>query len=119
MHASMETPPGQPTLAVDGNRMTLLDTGPRRLEALVALIDGAERTLRIIYYIYVDDRAGAAVRAALIRAATRGVAVTMIVDGLGSEAAAQHGFFEPMAAAGIDVIRFIPRWGRRYLLRNH
>jgi len=115
----MDAPAPQPTLAVDGHRLTLLDTGPRRLEALIALIDGAERSLRVIYYIYVDDEAGDRVRRALIAASMRGVKVTLVVDGLGSEAAAQRQFFEPMMAAGIDVIRFIPRWGRRYLLRNH
>lgn len=114
-----EQPAQQPCMTVNGNRLTLLDTGPRRLQALIDLIDGATATLRVIYYIYVDDAAGSAVRAALIAAAGRGVAVTLIVDGLGSEAAAQHGFFEPMVAAGIDVVRFLPRWGRRYLLRNH
>lgn len=115
----MVLPAPQPSFTVDGNRLTLLDTGPRRLDALVALIDGAERTLRVIFYIYVDDEAGARVRDALIRAAGRGVAVALIVDGLGSEQANQNGFFEPMDAAGVDVCRFVPRWGRRYLLRNH
>ncbi|OYY73145.1 phosphatidylserine/phosphatidylglycerophosphate/cardiolipin synthase family protein [Sphingomonas sp. 28-63-12] len=109
----------QPPFIVDDNRLTLLDKGPARLEALIALIDAAQATLRIIYYIYVDDRAGSRVRAALIRAAARGVAVSLIVDGLGSEAASQRHFFDPMTAAGISVCRFVPRWGRRYLLRNH
>ncbi|OYY79545.1 MAG: cardiolipin synthetase [Sphingomonas sp. 28-62-20] len=115
----MDQPDAQPSFTVNGNRLTLLDTGPVRLDALTALIDDARTSLRIIYYIYVDDTAGARVREALIRAARRGVAVSLIVDGLGSEAAEQHRFFDPMRAAGIDVIRFEPRWGRRYLLRNH
>ena len=73
----------------------------------------------MIYYIYVDDEAGRMVRQALIDAATRGVAVSVIVDGLGSEHAEHNGFFEPLREAGADVCRFVPRWGRRYLLRNH
>ncbi len=115
----MAEPAPQPTFTVDGNRLTMLDTGPRRLQALVDLIDGAEQSLRIIYYIYVDDNAGARVRDALLRAAARGVAVSMIVDGLGSEAAEQNHFFDPLRDAGVDLCRFVPRWGRRYLLRNH
>jgi len=115
----MTMPPAQPSFQIDGNRLTMLDTGPRRLEALIALIDGARETLRVIYYIYVDDEAGARVRDALIRAAWRGVSVSLIVDGLGSEGANQNHFFDPMREAGIDVCRFVPRWGRRYLLRNH
>lgn len=115
----MADPAPQPSFTVNGNQLTLLDNGPTRLETLIALIDGANETLRIIYYIYVDDRAGSRVRAALIAAAGRGVQVSLIVDGLGSEAANQNHFFDPMRAAGIVVCRFEPRWGRRYLLRNH
>src|SRR6185312_6111905 len=48
---NMENPPIQPTFKVDGNSLTMLDTGPRRLDALIALIDGAVRSLRMIYYI--------------------------------------------------------------------
>eukprot|EP01037_Dinobryon_pediforme_P023630 gene23630-25128_t len=112
-------PAPQPSFTVAGNRLTMLDTGPRRLDTLIALIDGARATLRIIYYIYVDDDAGERVRAAMIRAAERGVKVALVVDGLGSEAAESHHFFEPLRDAGVQVCRFVPRWGRRYLLRNH
>ncbi len=118
-HSAMDSPPAQPSFTVAGNRLTMLDTGPRRLDALIALIDGARATLRIIYYIYVDDAAGEQVRAAMIRAAGRGVTVSLIVDGMGSEAAEAHDFFTPLRDAGVTVCRFVPRWGRRYLLRNH
>lgn len=104
---------------VDGNRLTMLPDGPERMAALLALIGSATRTLRVLYYIYVDDAAGTAVRDALIEAAQRGVKVHLIVDGLGSEAAAAGHFFDPLHAAGVDMCRFVPRWGRRYLLRNH
>jgi cardiolipin synthase len=43
----------------------------------------------------------------------------LIVDGLGSEHASSRHFFDPLHDAGVDVCRFVPRWGRRYLLRNH
>ncbi|MGY2734438.1 phospholipase D-like domain-containing protein [Sphingomonas sp. UYP23] len=115
----MSAPAPQPSFTVAGNRLTMLDTGPRRLEMLIALIDGARATLRIIYYIYVDDAAGAKVRDAMIRAAERGVRVSLVVDGLGSEVAESHHFFDPLRDAGVQMCRFVPRWGRRYLLRNH
>ncbi|AQR74527.1 phosphatidylserine/phosphatidylglycerophosphate/cardiolipin synthase family protein [Sphingomonas sp. LM7] len=104
---------------VDGNRLTMLTQGPDRMEALLGLIRSAKRSLRVLYYIYVDDSAGAAVRDALIEAAGRGVKVHLIVDGLGSEHAAARHFFDPLREARVDVCRFVPRWGRRYLLRNH
>lgn len=106
----------QPVFTVDGNQLTLLDTGPRRLAAVLALIDGARRSLRILYYIYADDTTGRRVNAALIAAARRGVAVKLIVDGFGSEG---DEFFDPLRDAGVSVCRFSPRVGRRYLLRNH
>lgn len=118
-HDAAMPPLAQPSFTVDGNRLTLLPDGPERLRALLALIAGATRTLRVLYYIYLDDEAGAAVRQALIDAAARGVQVHLIVDGLGSEHAESNAFFQPLHDAGVSVCRFVPRWGRRYLLRNH
>jgi cardiolipin synthase len=106
-----------PSFSVDGNQLTPLISGPARLDALLAVIDGAERSLRLLYYIYADDAAGRAVRDAVERALDRGVTVALIVDGFGS--AAPPAFFEPLRRKGCDVCRFLPRFGRRYLLRNH
>lgn len=106
-------------ITVAGNRLTLLVSGPERLEQLIALIDGARASLRLLYYIYSDDDAGRRVRDALDRACARGVKVALIVDGFGSDPAMDDGFFDPLRAAGADVCFFVPRFGRRYLLRNH
>ncbi|MEO5494020.1 MAG: phosphatidylserine/phosphatidylglycerophosphate/cardiolipin synthase family protein [Sphingomonas sp.] len=109
----------QTSFTIGDDTLRLITEGPERLTALLDLIAGATQSLRILYYIYVDDEAGAKVRAALIAAARRGVDVKLIVDGLGSEHAEAHDFFEPLNEAGVAVCRFVPRWGRRYLLRNH
>ncbi len=106
------------SFTVDGNRLTLLVRGPERLEALIALIEGAERSLRILYYIYADDGAGRRVNAALAAAARRGVSVSLIIDGFGSDDTPAD-FFDDVRAAGVQLCRFAPRFGRRYLLRNH
>lgn len=106
-------------LHVDGHVLTLLESGPQQLAALIALIDGARRSLRLLYYIYADDDAGRTVREALIAARSRGVSVSLIIDGFGSDDASDRAFFDPLVAAGVDVCRFIPTFGRRYLLRNH
>jgi cardiolipin synthase len=103
-------------MEVAGNRLTLLPDGPERLEALVALIDGAQESLRVLYYIWVDDESGRRVRDALVAAAGRGVQVSLLVDGFGAVAG---GFFQPLVEARARFCRFVPRWGRRYLLRNH
>lgn len=105
--------------SVDGNRLSLLTEGPERLEAVVALIEGATRTLRLLYYIWEEDEAGARVRDALIAARRRGVTVGLIVDAMGSDASGHDAFFQPLQDADIEVCLFHPRWGRRYLLRNH
>jgi len=117
-HAVMDQPPAQPRFIVDGNRLTLLDTGPRRLDALIALIEGARETLRILYYIFADDDAGRRVTEALIAAAGRGVKVAVIVDGFGSDDT-DVSFFDGLRDAGVDTCRFSARFGRSYLLRNH
>jgi len=103
---------------VDGHRLTLLTGGPERRRALLALIEGARETLRLIFYIYADDASGRRINAALIAAAERGVRVALIVDGFGSDDT-DAAFFDPLRAAGIAVCRFSARFGRRYLLRNH
>jgi cardiolipin synthase len=110
---------GEQAFTVDGNRLTLLVTGRQRLDALLRLIDGAARSVRLLYYIYADDDTGRQVNAALIRAAQRGVTVALIVDGFGAGLVADRAFFAPLEEAGVAVCWFSPRWGRRYLLRNH
>ena len=114
----MDDSPAQPTFTVAGDRLTLLDTGPGRFAALLQLIEGARTSLRILYYIYADDRSGRRISEALAAAARRGVAVRVIVDGFGSDDAPRD-FFDPLREAGASVCWFEPRWGRRFLVRNH
>jgi cardiolipin synthase len=109
---------GIPTHEVAGNRLTVLAGGAERLEALIALIDGARESLRILYYIWLNDATGRRVRDALVAAAGRGVEVSLLLDGFGASAA-DAAFFKPLADAQARFCRFVPRWGRRYLLRNH
>lgn len=105
-------------LLVEGNRLTLLPDGPERLDALIALIDGAKQSLRLLYYIYTPDAAGARVRDAILAAIDRGVKVSLLLDGFGS-AATPNDYFDPLFDKGAKYCRFHPSYGRRYLLRNH
>ncbi len=91
--------------------------GPDRLERLLRLIEEAQHSLKLAFYIFARDEAGRIVRDALVAAAVRGVAVTVIVDGFGSQADAV--FFAPLTEAGGDFRIFQARWSRRYLIRNH
>lgn len=108
-----------PQITVEGNALTMLVTGKQRIEALIALIDEAKTSLRLLYYIYADDATGRRVHAALIGAAQRGVAVSLIVDGYGAGLVSDRAFFTPLEDAAVSMCWFSPRYGRRYLLRNH
>ena len=109
---------GDRTLVVDGNKLTLLPDGPERLTTLLALIDQAKVSVRLLYYIYSADRSGATVRDALERALGRGVAVSLLIDGFGSSDTHEH-YFTGLVEDGAKFCRFNPSYGRRYLLRNH
>lgn len=103
---------------VDGHKLKVVISGRERLALLLELIDGAQSTLRILFYIFGDDGVAARVRSALLAARLRGVKVWLIVDGFGSANWADP-VFRPLVDAGVMFSRFNPRWGRGYLLRNH
>lgn len=116
-------PAGEPgvksrRLSVDGNRLTLLTDGPGRLEALIALIDGAQHSLRLLYYTFLADSSGQRIKDALLKAVDRGVAVSLLIDGFGSSATPDN-YFADLSRSGAKFCRFNPSYGRRYLLRNH
>jgi cardiolipin synthase len=102
---------------VEGNRLTLLVEPRDRLTGLLTLIEGAEQSLRLLYYTFADDHIGGRVRNALIAACERGVHVSLIIDGFGSDP--DDAFLQPLRDACVDICRFLPRYGRRFLLRNH
>ena len=106
------------SVTVDGNRLETLETGKGRLAAILDLIDKAEDSLRVIFYIFASDEAGTQVRDALVRAARRGVVVRLLLDGYGSSDTDAK-FFQPIADEGGAFCMFLPRYGRRYLIRNH
>jgi cardiolipin synthase A/B len=106
------------TVTVDGNALIFLPDGPDRLDALLDLIRGAKRSLRLLYYIYEPDRTGGRIRKALLDALGRGVEVALLVDGFGSYNCPAD-YFAELAKRGARFCRFHPKFGRRYLLRNH
>lgn len=112
-------PCGDPIRAtVAGNRFELIETGEGRMSALLEAIRGARRSIRLLFYIFNNDDAGAKVRDALVEAASRGVEVKLLLDGFGC-ANVQPAFFSGLAEAGGEFCLFNPKYGRRYLVRNH
>ena len=105
------------TAVVAGSRLTLVERGTERLELLLRMIDGATRSVRMLFYMMDADAVGEAVRDALVRAAERGCTVQLILDGFGSDIPSD--FLDPLKRAGGSSCLFNPRIGVRYLLRNH
>lgn len=106
------------TVQLDGNRLRVIEEGRDLLETLLELIDGAQHSLKLYYYIFASDRSGQRVLAHLMAAQRRGVRVTLIVDAFGSSRA-ERGFFEPLRTAGGRFGWFGTRRSTRYLIRNH
>jgi cardiolipin synthase len=108
---------------VDGNRVTLLRNGEQYFPALVAAIDAARTEVHLETYIYANDETGSLVADALARAAARGVATRLLVDGFGAKDFAPR-FRAMLAAAGAELLVFRPQvspwpfWKQRSRLRR-
>ena len=105
------------TVEAAGHALGFFAAGPDRLARLLQMVEEAQASLRIVFYIYEPDQSGTLLRDSLVAAARRGVAVTLILDGFG--ASADAAFFAPLTEAGGQYICFQARWSRRYLIRNH
>jgi cardiolipin synthase len=94
-------------VAVGGNDVVLLESGAEFFPSLLAAIDAAREEVWLETYIFADDATGQRIAAALARAAGRGAAVRLMVDGYGTrslpEAIAQR-----LAQAGVQVAVYAP-----------
>ncbi|QNP44228.1 hypothetical protein H9L15_07030 [Sphingomonas daechungensis] len=103
---------------VGGDQLELIESGTERIETLLQIIAEAKESVRILFYIFDSDDSGRRVRDALVEAAGRGATVHLLVDGFGCSTA-EPDFFQPLKDAGGDFCVFNPRYGSRYLVRNH
>lgn len=103
---------------VSGHRLKFVFGGAERFNLVLDVIASARETLQLYFYAFGIDAAGQKVADTLIEARDRGVEVTLLVDGFGTNEQPDRMFVE-MVEAGINFARFEPRYGRRYLLRNH
>ena len=108
---------------VGDNRLTLLKNGEQYFPALIAAIDVATAEVFLETYIFADDQTGSLVADALARAAARGVATHLLVDGFGAKNMAPR-FREMLAKAGAELLVFRPQvspwplWKQRSRLRR-
>lgn len=104
-----------------GNRLQLLNSGGEYFPALIDALDAALLEIHLEAYIFADDATGRQVAAALVRAADRGVAVRVLVDGFGAREFAA-GLGAELEAGGAEVMTYRPEAGqtrfRRHRLRR-
>jgi cardiolipin synthase len=108
---------------IEGNRLTLLKNGEQYFPALVAAFDAAREEIFLESYIFTSDETGSLVADALARAAARGVATRLLIDGFGAKDFALR-FRRMLVEAGAEVLVFRPRvspwpfWKQRGRLRR-
>jgi cardiolipin synthase len=107
-----------------GNRAQLLPDSETSATAMIADIAGAQRTVHLVTYIWLNDRIGDAFATALEAAAARGVACRVLVDGQGSRAFLRSASCRRMRACGVRVVAALPTRYLRALfhridVRNH
>jgi len=90
---------------LQGNTITLLENGEAFFPALLEAIDGAQQEILLQTYIFAADATGRRVADALMRAAARGVAVRVLVDGFGG-ADFVHELMNELNAAGVETLIF-------------
>jgi cardiolipin synthase len=108
---------------VDGNELTLLESGREYFPALEAACDEARHEIHIESYIFEEDAAGERIADALKRAARRDVATHLLVDGFGSKRLT-GAFCRDLEHAGVKLLVYRPeiaswRSPRQRLRRMH
>ena len=106
-----------------GNRLSLLRSGVEYFPALEAALDAARSAVFLETYIYSGDATGRRIPRALCAAASRGVAVQVMVDGFGARDMPDE-LVEELKSAGARLLVFRPEifpfpWRRERLRRLH
>jgi cardiolipin synthase A/B len=105
-----------------GNAVTVLSDGARAYEAMLDAIEGARRTVGLLTYLFDNDDAGRRFVDALAHAAARGVAVRVLIDGVGARYS-RPAITGSLRRRGIATAEFLPSLVPLSLhyanLRNH
>ncbi len=95
-----------------------MKTGDQAFATMLNAIDAAQRSVRFETYIFCRGEPGDAFRAALIRAAQRGVYVYALIDAWGSTELPSD-YFDPLIAAGAEFRWFNRPKFLKVTFRNH
>jgi cardiolipin synthase A/B len=108
---------------VGGNKIKLLRSGAEYFPELEAAIENAVHEVYLQTYIYEADATGIRIGNALKKAAGRGVAVNVLLDGFGCKDLAKA-YIQELEQAGVQVMFYRPKispwtFKRRRLRRLH
>jgi cardiolipin synthase len=92
---------------LDGNRLTLLETGAAYFPALEAAIASARHEVYLETYIFADDASGRRIARALAEAAAQGVRTHVLVDGM-TVRRYSGGIRDRLLAADVSVVIYRP-----------
>jgi cardiolipin synthase len=95
-----------------------LRSGDDAFPAMLSALDAARESIRLETYIFAGDELGRRFRDALVRARQRGVAVSVLVDAVGS-IALPGDFWSPLTAAGGSSRVFNPLALHWFAIRDH
>jgi cardiolipin synthase len=102
---------------IAGNRLQLLESGGEYFPALITAIEAALHEVHLEAYIFADDTTGRRVAATLARAARRGVAVRVLVDGFGARQF-EAALGASLTADGVEVMTYRPEAGQTRIRRH-
>lgn len=105
-----------------GNSVRVFDSGGEAYGAMLEAIRNAERSVALLTYIFDSDPTGYRFRDALVEAATRGVAVRVLIDAVGDRYRLPP-MHRMLVERGVDARVFMPTWWPWRMayanLRNH
>lgn len=96
------------SLFTNANQITLLKNGLEYFPALEQAIETSKYEVHLQTYIYEVDQTGKKIGAALMRAARRGVAVYLLLDGFGAKDMPRQ-YIDELQVAGVNVMFYRPK----------
>lgn len=100
-----------------GNRINLLQNGTQYFPALCTAIESAQHEVYLQTYIFEDDETGQRIASTLGRAARRGVAVRLMVDGFGGGTFVRS-LMSTLEADGVQILVYRREIARLSLKRH-
>jgi cardiolipin synthase len=106
----------------ESNSVELLVDGRQAFPAMAQAIEAAHHQIHAMFYIWRPDQTGRNLRDLLVRKASEGLTVRILVDAVGSPGI-RGSFVAPLKEAGATVVSFLPArfrpWTPTFNFRNH